>query len=150
MDPSYPKLCLWINSIGDHSLVAKVLIRATWREKTQLWLYADSDAQLKGLDFSLWFNWKRGNHEQAGVAEVTWPRRRKSPNSCFCHLPSHPGCRRRPICFKSSTSKKTAQKRHARLSPRRDDLSANADERGPGSVHREGISHPNVIRFRQL
>lgn len=73
VDPSYPKLCLWTNSIGDHSLVAKVLIRATWREKTQLWLYAGCDAQLKVLDFLLRFSSKCGNQEQAGIAEITWP-----------------------------------------------------------------------------
>lgn len=81
--------------------------------EAQLWLCDGNEGQLKVLDFLHWFHWKCGDHKQAGITEIMWPgggNPQTAVSVIFLHLPSHPGYRQRPICFKSSTSKKKKKK----------------------------------------
>lgn len=84
-------------------------IRVMWREKRSWGCVTATIAGLKVLRSPQPFNWKCGDHKQAGITEIMWPGRgnpQTAVSVIFLHLPAHPGCRQRPICFESSTSRK--------------------------------------------
>lgn len=99
-------------------------IRVTWREKHSCDSVTATMASSKSWIFLHWFNWKCGDHKQAGIREIMWPgggNPQTAVSVIFLHLPSHPGCRQRPICFKSSTSKKNLLPRNDRVACLPDD-----------------------------
>lgn len=84
-------------------------IRVMWREKRSWGCVTATTASSKVLRSPQPFNWKCGDHKQAGITEIMWPgggNPQTAVSVIFLHLLAHPGCRQRPICFKSSTSKK--------------------------------------------
>lgn len=126
--------------------------------EAQLGLWDGNHSQPKVLDFLHCFNWKCGDHKQAGITEIMWPsggNPQTAVSVIFLHLPSRPGCRQRPICFKSSTSNKKKKISCPETTglpafARHDDLSSNEDQRGPDFVHLRMCHTPIVNPFSLL